>query len=50
MHRILAQERVKAKALEDEMTTPMNIHRWRELGGRDPDKMELIEKIQALQR
>uniref|UniRef100_A0A1B0DBT4 Cilia- and flagella-associated protein 58 central coiled coil domain-containing protein n=1 Tax=Phlebotomus papatasi TaxID=29031 RepID=A0A1B0DBT4_PHLPP len=49
LHRILAQERVKAKALEDEMTTPMNIHRWRELGGRDPDKMELIEKIQALQ-
>uniref|UniRef100_A0A1B0CMA9 Putative myosin class ii heavy chain n=1 Tax=Lutzomyia longipalpis TaxID=7200 RepID=A0A1B0CMA9_LUTLO len=50
LHRVLAQERVKAKALEDEMTTPMNVHRWRELGGRDPDKMELIEKIQALQR
>ncbi|GAB0090646.1 coiled-coil domain-containing protein 147 [Sergentomyia squamirostris] len=50
LHRILSQERVKSKALEDEMTTPMNVHRWRELSGRDPDKMELIEKIQALQR
>ncbi|XP_059610275.1 cilia- and flagella-associated protein 58-like [Phlebotomus argentipes] len=50
LHRVLSQERVKAKALEDEMTTPMNVHRWRELGGRDPDKMELIDKIQALQR
>lgn len=27
LHRILTQERVKAKALEQEMTTPMNIHR-----------------------
>lgn len=28
LHRVLTQERVKAKALEEEMTTPMNIHRF----------------------
>lgn len=27
LHRVLTQERVKTKSLEEEMTTPMNIHR-----------------------
>lgn len=50
LNRALTQERVRAKALEQEMMTPMNIHRWRKLSGKDPDKMELILKIQALQK
>lgn len=50
LNRNLAQERVKAKALEQEMTTPMNIHRWRKLTGKDPEKMDLIIKMQALQK
>lgn len=50
LNRALTQERVRAKALENEMMTPMNIHRWRKLSGKDPDKMELIFKIQALQK
>lgn len=50
LNRVLTQERVRAKALEQEMMTPMNIHRWRKLSGRDPDKMDLIYKVQALQK
>ncbi|GBO99025.1 Cilia- and flagella-associated protein 58 [Eumeta japonica] len=29
MHRIVNQERIKTRALQDELLTPMNIHRWR---------------------
>lgn len=50
LNRSLTQERIKIKALEQEMTTPMNVHRWRELQGKDPDKMELIDKVQTLQK
>lgn len=50
LNRVLTQERVKAKSLEQEMTTPMNIHRWRKLEGKDPDKLDLIFKVQTLQK
>lgn len=50
LHRDLNQERVKSRALEEELSTPLNIHRWRKLGGRDPEKMDLIVKIQTLQK
>lgn len=50
LHRKLNQERTKAKVLEDEMKTPMNVHRWRKLGHRDPGRMELLRKCQRLQR
>lgn len=50
LHRTLTLERVKSKALEEEMRSPMNIHRWRQLNGRDPEKLDLIVKIQTLQK
>lgn len=50
LHRNLTLERVKSKALEEEMRSPMNIHRWRQLGGRDPEKLDLVVKIQTLQK
>ncbi|XP_055909034.1 cilia- and flagella-associated protein 58 [Eupeodes corollae] len=50
MHRVLNQQRIKARALQDEMLTPMNVHRWRNLRGRDPEKMDLIHKIQVLRK
>lgn len=50
LNRALTQERVKVKALEDEMLTPTNVHRWRKLLGNDPDKLELLEKTTALQK
>lgn len=48
--RDLTQERVKSRALEEEMSTPMNIHRWHQLSGKDPEKMDLIFKVQTLQK
>lgn len=50
LNRSLTQERIKIKALEQEMSTPMNVHRWRELQGKNPEKMELIDKVQTLQK
>lgn len=50
LHRNLTLERVKSKALEEEMSSPMNIHRWRQLWGKDPEKLDLIVKVQTLQK
>lgn len=50
LNRVLVQERVRARALENEMTTPMNVHRWRKLSGCDPEKAELLTKVQTLQK
>ncbi|XP_005180606.1 cilia- and flagella-associated protein 58 [Musca domestica] len=50
MHRVFNQQRVKARALQEEMMTPMNVHRWRNLKGKDPHKCDLIQKIQFLRR
>jgi hypothetical protein len=50
LNRSLVQERVRARALENEMTTPMNLHRWRKIAGCDPDKAELMTKVQSLQK
>ncbi|XP_037943975.1 cilia- and flagella-associated protein 58-like [Teleopsis dalmanni] len=50
VHRALNQERIKARALQDEMLTPMNIHRWRNLGGTDPERLDLIKRQQTLQK
>ncbi|KAM8705003.1 hypothetical protein ACLKA7_009458 [Drosophila subpalustris] len=50
MQRLLNQERIKARALQDEMMTPMNIHRWRLLRGKDPEKMDLLERIHILRK
>lgn len=50
MHRMLNQERIKARALQDEMVTPMNVHRWRLLSGKDPEKMDLLGRIAILRK
>ncbi|KAG5681693.1 hypothetical protein PVAND_011104 [Polypedilum vanderplanki] len=50
LNRVLVQERVRSRALENEMTTPMNVHRWRKLNGIDPDKAQLLSKVQSLQK
>ena len=46
----LVRERVKVKALSDELENPLNIHRWRKLEGTDPEAYEMLQKIQILQR
>uniref|UniRef100_A0A1A9WYN6 Coiled-coil domain-containing protein 147 n=1 Tax=Glossina brevipalpis TaxID=37001 RepID=A0A1A9WYN6_9MUSC len=50
MHRLLNQERIKARAFQEEMLTPMNVHRWRSLKGKDPEKCDLIQQIQSLRK
>ena len=46
----LIREKVKVKALSDELENPINIHRWRKLEGTDPEAHEMIQKIHILQK
>ncbi|KAL6434920.1 hypothetical protein ACFW04_005231 [Cataglyphis niger] len=50
LNRDLARERLKVTALEEEIQTPLNIHRWRKLKGTDLTSFEMVKKIQFLQR
>lgn len=50
LERDLTRERLKVKALEEELQSPMNVHRWRKLEGSDPQVLELLKKIQLLQK
>ena len=50
LQRELLQERIKVKALSEELENPMNIHRWRKLEGSDPKAFEMLQKIQTLQK
>jgi hypothetical protein len=42
--------RLKCRALEEELQNPMNIHRWRKLEGSDPELLDVLQKIQILQK
>lgn len=50
LHRKLNQERNKSKVLEQEMATPMNVHRWRKLNRFDAKRIDLLKKCQRLQQ
>lgn len=50
LHRQLNQERTKAKVLESEMVTPMNVHRWRKLSSLDPKRWMILKKYHRMQR
>lgn len=50
LHKTLLREETKAKALQEELENPMNVHRWRELEGSDPQTYEMIQRVKALQR
>ncbi|TRY69548.1 hypothetical protein TCAL_15157 [Tigriopus californicus] len=43
-------ERCKVKSLKMENENPLNVHRWRKLEGNDPSTMEMIQKINFLQK
>ncbi|XP_012060383.1 PREDICTED: cilia- and flagella-associated protein 58-like [Atta cephalotes] len=49
LNRNLTKEMLKVTALEEEIQTPLNIHRWRKLEGTDPTTFELVKKVQILQ-
>jgi len=36
LQRDLTKERLKNRALEDQQSNPLNVHRWRKLEGSDP--------------
>ncbi|KAH9117415.1 hypothetical protein LEN26_012715 [Aphanomyces euteiches] len=46
----LLQERIKIKALSEELDHPLNVHRWRKLEGSDPKRLDMIRKIHSLQK
>ena len=46
----LLKEKTKSRALQTELDTPLNVHRWRRLEGSDPSTFELVQKVQALQK
>ncbi|KAL3691340.1 hypothetical protein R1sor_004991 [Riccia sorocarpa] len=48
--RELTRERLKVRAMTDELETPQNVHRWRVLQTSDPPLYEMITKIQTLQK
>lgn len=50
LHRKLNQERTKSNVLEQEMATPVNVHRWRKLNRFDPKQTETMKKLQRSQR
>lgn len=43
-------QRIKRVRVVNELKTPVNIHRWRFTKGRDPEKMELLNKVGLQQR
>merc|ERR1712190_302752 len=50
LNKTLLREETKAKALQEELENPMNVHRWRELEGSDPQTYEMIQKEKSLQK
>ncbi|KAM7361002.1 LOW QUALITY PROTEIN: occludin-Related Y [Cochliomyia hominivorax] len=50
LQRSLNQERVRVRSLMEDAKTPTGVHRWRILKGQDPQKFELLAKVQILQR
>lgn len=46
----LIEEKLKVKALSEELENPLNVHRCRNLEGTDPDIYEMKEKIKTLQK
>jgi chromosome segregation ATPase len=50
LERETLEEKIKVKALSEEVENTMNVHRWRKLEGTDPETFELITKIHTLQK
>jgi len=46
----LRAEKTKIRSLTEEVERPINIHRWRALSDRDPERWALIQRIHALQK
>ena len=50
LERELQRERAKKKALQNDLGRPINIHRWRFLEAKDPERYSLLQRVHRLQR
>lgn len=50
LERKLRKERVKSRALLDELDKPMNVHRWRMLESSDPKRYAKVLQVHSLQK
>lgn len=44
----LIDEKLKVKALSEEIENPINVHRWRKLEATDSETYELMTKVHTL--
>ncbi|XP_030033121.2 cilia- and flagella-associated protein 58 [Manduca sexta] len=50
LERELGRERLRVRALEEALESPLNVHRWRKLQGTDPESIELTQKLRLTQK
>ncbi|XP_013185024.1 cilia- and flagella-associated protein 58 [Amyelois transitella] len=50
LERELGRERLRVRALEESLETPLNVHRWRKLQGTDPESVQLTQKLRVTQK
>ncbi|CAH2240415.1 jg16780 [Pararge aegeria aegeria] len=50
LERELGRERLRVRALEQALETPLNVHRWRKLQGTDPESVHLTQKLRLTQK
>lgn len=50
LERQLLQERSKISAINNELSKPLNVHRWRALESSDPRRFEMLKQIQNMQK
>ncbi|CAH0401574.1 unnamed protein product [Chilo suppressalis] len=50
LERELGRERLRVRALEEALETPLNVHRWRKLQGVDPARVTLAHKLRLTQK
>eukprot|EP00796_Vickermania_ingenoplastis_P008590 gene8590-6030_t len=49
-NKVLIHERARVRALTEELSKPVNVHRWRRLEGSKPALLDDIAKVQMLQK
>ncbi|XP_050681914.1 cilia- and flagella-associated protein 58-like [Leptidea sinapis] len=50
LEREVGRERLRVRALEEALETPLNVHRWRKLQGTDPESVHLTHKLRLTQK
>ncbi|XP_073969603.1 uncharacterized protein isoform X2 [Rhodnius prolixus] len=50
LHKDLSEERQRSKALQEQLESPLNYHRWRLLEGTDPTKKDMLDKLLMLRK